>query len=116
VEKYYFARGPQVVNRVVDTTDFLEQKIAVNLANVTQGPIGNNGVRVRDKLAAEGKRLPGFEGTDEQVNRAYAKEITFARDRQRGAAYGFKVAEYFHYIGPDESEEAEYIRAHAVAR
>lgn len=116
IEKYYFARGPQLVNRVVDTTDFIDQKVSANLANVTQGPAGNNGVRLREKLAAEGRRLALLDGTDEQANRAYAKEIAFARDRERGQAYGLGYAEYFHYIGADQSEEDEYVRRNAVTR
>lgn len=115
-EKYYFARGPQLVNRVVDTTDFIDQKVWVNLANVTQGPAGNQGVRLRDRLALEGKRLPLLDGTDEQANRAYAKEIAFARDRQRAQPYDLGYAEYFHYIGPDQSELDEYVERNAVPR
>ena len=32
-EKYYFARGPQIVNRVVDTSTVMERKISTNLLN-----------------------------------------------------------------------------------
>src|SRR5215469_2625342 len=32
--KYYFARGPQYVNRIVDIGDLMEQKISINLLNV----------------------------------------------------------------------------------
>ena len=39
-ERYYFSRGPQLVNRVVDISDYIDQKVWVNLANVTQGPSG----------------------------------------------------------------------------
>src|SRR5689334_24199896 len=41
-QKYYFARGPQYVNRVVDTTAVMDQKIAINLLNVAQGPAGRS--------------------------------------------------------------------------
>jgi hypothetical protein len=51
-ERYYFARGPQLVNRVVDITDFIDQKVHVNLANVTQGPAGNTGRVLRKQLAS----------------------------------------------------------------
>lgn len=37
-ERYYFSRGPQLVNRVVDISDFMDRKVSVNVANVTQGP------------------------------------------------------------------------------
>jgi LmbE family N-acetylglucosaminyl deacetylase len=39
-EKYYFARGPQVVNRIVDISSVIDQKVQVNLANTSQGPGG----------------------------------------------------------------------------
>ena len=116
VEKYYFARGPQLVNRVVDVGDFIDQKAWANMANVTQGPAGNDGVVLRERLAAQGKRLPILDGTDEQANKAYAKEFALGRDRERGKAYGLAYAEYFHYIGPDESEVDDYIARHAVAK
>jgi len=51
VDKYCFARGPQLVNRVVDTGDFIDARVFCNLANVTQGPAGNNGACLRRKLA-----------------------------------------------------------------
>lgn len=113
-DKYYFSRGPQLVNRVVDIGDFMDRKVWVNLANVTQGPAGNSGVNLRARLAAEGKRLPLLDGTDEQANRAYAKEFALARDRQRAAAYGLQYAEYFHYSPPDESAVDAYVRANAL--
>src|SRR5215470_13990995 len=53
-ERYYYSRGPQLVNRVVDIGDYIDRKVWVNLANVTQGPSGNSGERLRKKLAAEG--------------------------------------------------------------
>lgn len=54
------------------------------MANVTQGPAGNDGVVLRERLAAQGKRLPILDGTDEQANKAYAKEFALGRDRERG--------------------------------
>jgi len=42
-DKYYFARGPQLVNRVVDTSDYIDAKVRSNLANLTQGPAGDQG-------------------------------------------------------------------------
>lgn len=113
-DKYYFSRGPQLVNRVVDTADFFEGKVWANLANVTQGPAGNSGVNLRARLAAEGKRLPLLDGTDEQANRAFTREIALQRDRQRAVAYGLTHAEYFHYSPADQSAADEYVRAHAV--
>ena len=51
-DAYYFARGPQIVNRVVDIGDYIDGKVHANLANVTQGPAGNNGAMLRARLGA----------------------------------------------------------------
>ena len=114
-EKYYFARGPQLVNRVVDTSAFIDQKVYANMANVTQGPAGDTGARLRRKLAAEGRRLPLLGDDDETANRQYTKQFALAYDRIRGQAHGLEYAEYFHYIPPDESDVEDYVRQHAVA-
>ncbi len=114
-ERYYFARGPQLVNRVVDITDFMDQKVAVNLANTTQGPAGNAGSSLRRSLAAKGKRLPILGADDATANRQYTKHFALARDRMRGQAHELQYAEYFHYIGPDEPDmDASYIQQNAV--
>jgi LmbE family N-acetylglucosaminyl deacetylase len=113
-EKYYFARGPQLVNRVVDITAYMDQKVYANLANVTQGPAGDNGARLRRKLAAEGRRLPLLGDDDETANRAYTKQFALARDRVRGQAHGLEYAEFFHYVPADESEVEGYVQNHAV--
>lgn len=113
-ERYYFARGPQLVNRVVDITDFIDQKVYVNLANVTQGPAGNHGARLRRRLAEQGKRLPLLGEDDDTANRQYTKHFALARDRARGEEHGLGYAEYFHYIGPDESDVEAYVAENAV--
>jgi LmbE family N-acetylglucosaminyl deacetylase len=113
-ERYYFARGPQLVNRVVDISRHIDKKVYVNMANVTQGPSGTTGARLRQRLAREGKRLPLLGNDDDTANRAYTKQFALARDRSRGQAHGLEYAEYFHYIGPDESEVDEYVRRNAV--
>jgi len=113
-EKYYFARGPQLVNRVVDISGYIDQKVWVNLANVTQGPAGDSGARLRKRLQDQGRRLPILGNDDDTANRQYAKHFAFARDKVRGKAHGLEYAEYFHYVGPDESEADEYIRRNSV--
>jgi LmbE family N-acetylglucosaminyl deacetylase len=124
-EKYYFARGPQIVNRVVDISAWIDRKVEANLANKTQGPCGENGARLRAKLASQKKRLPLLGPDDDSANRAYIKNIVLdyaslsqrgvLSDRELGRRYGLEWAEAFHYIGPRESQLDRYIADHAVA-
>ncbi|MBI1897250.1 MAG: PIG-L family deacetylase [Acidobacteria bacterium] len=113
-ERYYFARGPQLVNRVVDISQFIDQKAYVNMANVTQGPAGNTGARLRRRLAEQGRRLPLLGNDDDTANRLYTKHFALSRDRVRGQAHGLDYAEYFHYIGPDESDVQAYVEKYSV--
>jgi hypothetical protein len=113
-EKYYFARGPQLDNRVVDIGSYMDQKVWANVANVTQGPAGNVGARLRRTLAGKGRKLALLGDSDETANRAYTKQFALARDHVRGQAHGLEYAEYFHYIGPDESEVEDYVAKHSV--
>ena len=112
-EKYYFARGPQLVNRVVDITSYVEQKIDQNLVNKAQGPAGENGARLRARLAARKLRLPLLGNDDRTANREYIREFVLARDRELGRKYGLKYAEAFHHIGPPENAVEDYVRKHA---
>jgi LmbE family N-acetylglucosaminyl deacetylase len=113
-ERYYFSRGPQLVNRVVDISDFIDKKVAVNVANVTQGPAGSTGSRLRKRLASQGKRLPLLGNDDNTANHAYTKRFALSRDRVHGQAHGLAYAEPFHYIGPDESDVDAYVAGNAV--
>ena len=113
-DKYYFARGPQLVNRVVDTSDYIDAKVHCNLANVTQGPAGDQGARLRRRLADEGRRLAILGDDDDSANRAYTKHIALRRDRLRGMAHGLSYAELFHYSPADDSYEEDYVRENAV--
>ena len=113
-EKYYFARGPQLVNRVVDISAAIDKKVEANLANVTQGPAGENGARLRARLAAQRKQLPILGSDDATANRHYIKEFVLARDRELGRKYGVQFAEAFHYIGPGTLPKVQdYIRTHS---
>jgi LmbE family N-acetylglucosaminyl deacetylase len=114
-ERYYFARGPQLVNRVVDTGAYIDKKVWANMANVTQGPAGSQGAQLRRALAAKGRKLPLLGEDDETANRQYTKQFALARDRVRGQAHGLQYAEYFHYIQPDESDVEDYVAKHSVA-
>ena len=113
-ERYYFARGPQLVNRVVDIGPYIDRKVYVNMANVTQGPAGDQGAQLRKALAAKGRKLTLLGDSDESANRAYTKQFALARDRTRGRAHGLEYAEYFHYVPPDESDVEEYVAKNAV--
>lgn len=113
-ERYYFARGPQLVNRVVDIGPYIDRKVYVNMANVTQGPAGDQGAQLRKALAAKGRKLTLLGDSDESANRAYTKQFALARDRMRGQAHGLEYAEYFHYVPPDESDVEEFVAKNAV--
>lgn len=126
VERYYFARGPQLVNRVVDISETLEQKIDANLANVSQGPAGENGSIVRRNLEKEGKYLSILGTTDSEANRNYIKHFVLdldskhlrgvPSDREVGKDYQLEWAERFHYIGAEPSGTPEYIRMNARSK
>jgi LmbE family N-acetylglucosaminyl deacetylase len=113
-ERYYFARGPQLVNRVVDITDFIDAKVNVNLANITQGPAGETGRQLKKKLASQGKRLPLLGEDDLTADKQYTKYFALNRDRARGKEHGLQFAEVFHYIGPDEPDIGLYVEQNAV--
>jgi LmbE family N-acetylglucosaminyl deacetylase len=124
-EKYYFARGPQLVNRIVDIGAVIDRKVESNRVNVTQGPAGDSGARLRAQLAARNRRLPILGDDDETANRQYIKQFVLdldserlrgvASDREVGRRFGLEWAEAFHYIGPRPNRLEEYIARNAVA-
>lgn len=123
-EKYYFARGPQLVNRIVDISASIDRKIESNRVNVTQGPAGENGAQLRARLAARNQRLPILGNDAETANRQYIRHIVLdldsmrlrgvPSDRELGRRFGLEWAEAFHYIGPSASRLDEYIAKNAV--
>jgi LmbE family N-acetylglucosaminyl deacetylase len=113
-EKYYFARGPQLVNRVVDISSYIDRKVEVNLANVTQGPAGKTGSALRARLAAQGRRLPILGSDDDTADREYIKHFVCNDDAELGRQHGLAYAESFHYIGPPRDFVTEYVEANAV--
>ena len=80
LEKYYFSRGPEYVNRVVDIGSYVDNKIAVNIVNGAQGPAGQSGAQLRHRLAQQGLRLPLLGDTDESANREYVRKFVLDRD------------------------------------
>ncbi|MCI0390805.1 MAG: PIG-L family deacetylase [Acidobacteria bacterium] len=115
-EKYYFGRNLTTipVNRVVDISGTIEQKIAANRANKAKGPAGNRGSRLRAELASRNLRLPLLGDDDETADREYIREFVLKRDREVGLKYGLGYAEEFHYISQSPSSLEEYIKQHAV--
>jgi LmbE family N-acetylglucosaminyl deacetylase len=113
-EKYYFARGPQLVNRVVDIGPYMDRKIAINTLNVAQGPAGSTGAQLRRRLRDQGLRLPLLGDSDETANREYTRQFVLGRDAETGKRFGLAYAEPYHYIGPSPSKVDEYVRQNAV--
>jgi len=113
-EKYYFARGPQAVNRVVDITTLMDRKIAVNTLNQAQGPAGQRGAQLRRDLAARGLRLPILGNDDETANREYTRQFVLDRDAETGRKFGVRYAEPYHYIAYEPPQVDEYVRKNAV--
>lgn len=110
-EKYYYARGPQQVNRVVDISGTMEKKLAAIRANRTM--LGHMVGEFRDELAQRKLKLPELEGDPEAAIKAYVDLRFRAGFAKRGEPYGLAYAEQFHYIGPDTSLDA-YLKQHAV--
>ncbi len=113
-EKYYYARGPQLVNRVVDITPVIEQKIDAMVVNQAQGPAGGTGARLRATLSRRNLRLPVLGADDHTANREYIRQFLLTREEETGKPYGLKYAEPYHYIGPPSSPVDEYVKQHAV--
>ncbi|MGE0537235.1 MAG: PIG-L deacetylase family protein [Pirellulales bacterium] len=112
-EKYYYARGPQLVNRVVDISTTIDQKVEAICANRTM--IGNMVRELQADLAERGLKLPHLEGDPGEAIRAYVDLRFRAAAARRGQEYGLDYAERFHYIGPDTQLE-ELVREHAVPK
>jgi LmbE family N-acetylglucosaminyl deacetylase len=111
-EKYYFARGPQLVNRVVDTSAVHAEKLAAIGSCETM--IKHMVKDLTDSLAARKLRLPELAASERSANEAYIKLAFESRDAAVGGKYGLRYGEEFHYIGPDAALE-DYISRHAVA-
>jgi len=109
-EKYYFARGPQLINRVVDIGPFLPQKIAAIESCETM--IVHMVKDLNDSLAERGLRLPALSGNLDTATKEFIQAAFVTRDHTTGARHGLQYAEEFHYIGPDASLD-EYISRNA---
>src|ERR1700749_5048499 len=109
-EKYYFARGPQLVNRVVDIADYLPQKIAAIASCETM--IVHMVKDLVDSLAERGLKVPALSGNLDTATKQFIQAAFVTRDHATGGKYGLQYAEEFHYIGPDTSLD-EYISRNA---
>jgi LmbE family N-acetylglucosaminyl deacetylase len=124
MERYYFARGPQLVNRVVDISNYIDKKVEANKAITSQGPSGNAGSQLRKALAAKGKKLSILGNDDNTANFNYIKNFVLDIDSKRlrgvpsdkktGEQYGLEWAERFHYFGFAENKLEEYSKANIV--
>ena len=109
-EKYYFARGPQLVNRVVDTTATMPKKLDAirSCSTMMTHMVGG----LNDALAERKLQVPALSGENRSAVEEYIKIAFVARDRQVGQRHGLEYAEEFHYIGPDHSLD-DYILKNA---
>lgn len=120
-ERYYYSRAGETNNLIVDISNYIDRKIEVNLLNTAKGPAGNNGVKLREKLAKEGKYLPLLEGDDHTANFNYTKEFVFTENKKLGEKYGLQWAEGYHYMAENDESDAvsardEYVRKHAMKK
>lgn len=116
-ERYYYSRAGETNNLIVDISDYIDKKIEVNLLNLAKGPAGNNGVKLRERLAKEGKHLPLLDGDDHTANFNYTKAFVFDENKKLGEKYGLQWAEGYHYMSDRvhdaQSPVEEYIRKNA---
>jgi LmbE family N-acetylglucosaminyl deacetylase len=110
-EKYYFARGPQLVNRVVDIGPTVETKLSCLRSCRTM--ITHMVRDLNASIAERNLRLPALAGDETAAIHEFTKVAVENRDRVVGAKYGLNYGEEFHYIGPDKSLD-EYISRNAV--
>lgn len=110
-EKYYFARGPQLVNRVVDISSTIGKKMAsIRSCHTMIDHMVND---LKTALAQRKLKLPSLDVSDDQAIAAYAKLAFETRDSQVGRKYNLAYAEEFHHIGPDPAM-ADFISRNAV--
>ena len=124
-ERYYFTRrGPQFINRIVEITSHVDTKVRANMRNVTQGPGGHNGRRLKRRLAEQGLKLPILGDDDETADYNYIKHFVLdadseaqrlsPSDREVGRPFGLEWAERYYYRGPIPSVMDDYVSKNAV--
>ena len=106
-EKYYFARGPQQVNRVVDISNVMPQKSGDRFLRNDDRAHGERSAGRPVRKRAAGCRAKWCAANQEFIQAAFVE-----RDSKVGSKYGMQYAEEFHYIGPDKSLD-EYLQRNA---
>ncbi|HET8550113.1 MAG TPA: PIG-L family deacetylase [Bryobacteraceae bacterium] len=116
-ERWFFAaRDTQPWNRVVDISLYIEKKVDGITECKSQGG-GNDGSKLRARLANQGKRLPLLGDSDATADRAYVREFLLDPWREAGKEHGLACAERFWYINhrpPAKTRVQEYVERHAV--
>jgi LmbE family N-acetylglucosaminyl deacetylase len=116
-EKYYFARGPQLVNRAVDISSTLDEKMAAICTCRTM--IYHMVRRLEADLAERNLKLPVLAEDEDAAIRTFV-DLQFRDASARvGQKYGLQYAEAFHYFGPESayymgSALDAYTKKHAV--
>jgi LmbE family N-acetylglucosaminyl deacetylase len=110
-EKYYFARGPQLVNRVVDIGATFETKLGCLRACRTM--ITHMIKDLNASLLERKLHVPALSAADNDAINEFTKVALETKDRATGQKFGLDYAEAFHYIGPDRSMD-DYVARHTV--
>lgn len=110
-EKYYFARGPQLVNRVVDIGATFETKLGCLRACRTM--ITHMIKDLNASLLERKLHVPALSPADKDAINEFTKVALETKDRAAGQKFGLDYAEAFHYIGPDRSMD-DYLAHHSV--
>jgi len=98
-ERYYFARGPQLVNRVVDIGPTLQTKIDCLKACRTM--VNHTVKDIMEEHVERDLNLPAFPADETAAIDKYANLTVEREARAVGKKYGLRYAEAFHYIGRD---------------
>ncbi len=106
--RYYYSRGPQAVNRVVDISPFIQRKLEALCTNKTQ--VGNMMNSMRARLAAQDLKLPILDTNDETAIRNYAEVFLLEESRRIGREHGLEYAERFYYYMKPGDNNSEYVR------
>ena len=113
-EKYYWARGEQAVNRVVDIAETIERKVDAICACKTE--VGNMVRGLRASLARQGRKLPILEADEPAAIRNYVDVCFRAHSKAAGEKHGLAYVEEFRYVSPYywPKELGEYVEQNAV--